>query len=259
MGKKSREKRDRAGGRTDRAQPDTTRKRRIALILTAVLALAVVATVVTISLLNQPASAEEPAPTADSRAALDRAAAAIRFRPEVTAGVGLVEALPADTRLCPDSPTLLPVGAVAPEFSLKGPTGETVRLSDYRGKAVLLEFFATWCPHCQAEAPHLVRIHANLDPERFAIISINGNSEDAASVHAYDRYYGIPFPTLLDPGGTPGSYYQAGGAGVVSRAYRIAEFPTFYVIDPDGRITWSGDSEQPNAKLIQELERAAAR
>ena len=54
---------------------------------------------------------------------------------------------------------MLPVGAAAPDFLLSTATGQKVRLSDYKGKTVLLEFFATWCPHCQAEAQHLIRLY----------------------------------------------------------------------------------------------------
>ena len=261
MGRKSREKKTRAAQRSGTTATRAGRNRRVALIVTAAALVLVAGIVVAVTLATRPraVATEAPALAGEARATLDKAADAIRFRPTAGAGVGLVEGMSADTPRRPDSPTLLAVGTQAPDFTLQTATGETVHLADYRGRTVLLEFFATWCPHCQAEAPHLARIHANLDPSRYAIVSVNGNSEDAASVHAYDRFYGLEFPTLLDPGGTPGTYYRPGGAGVVSRAYRIAVFPTFYIVGPDGRISWRADGEVPNALILRELERASAR
>jgi thiol-disulfide isomerase/thioredoxin len=132
-----------------------------------------------------------------------------------------------------------------------------VSLSDFRGKAVLLEFFATWCPHCQAEAPHLKAMAQSLDKTRFAFVSVNGDSEDAASIYAYHRYFGLPFPALLDPGSPAGSFHQPGGVGPVSQAYHMQTFPTFYVIDPHGRIFWATDGEQPDALIRAKLQAAA--
>jgi thiol-disulfide isomerase/thioredoxin len=132
-----------------------------------------------------------------------------------------------------------------------------VSLSDERGKAVLLEFFATWCPHCAAEAPHLERLARSLGAKRYAFMSVNGDSEDPASVFAYERYFGLPFPALLDPGSTPGSFHSPGSSGPVTTEYGLQAFPTFYVVAPNGKITWRGDGEQPTALLRQELVRAA--
>ena len=146
-----------------------------------------------------------------------------------------------DTRLLPPAPTLLSVGRAAPDFALKSPRGESVRLSDSLGKVVLLEFFATWCPHCQAEAQHLIAISKSLSPERFAFLSVNADSEDAASIYAFDRFFALPWPALLDPGTPPGSFTQSGGAGPVTTAYGVAVYPTFYVIDAKGRIAWRAD------------------
>ena len=97
------------------------------------------------------------------------------------------------------NPDLLPVGCAAPAFTLKTPAGETVSLADFRGKAVLLEIFAVWCPHCAAEAPHLRDLAESMAAENVAFVSIDGSGADAASVFAYHVYFGLPFPALLDP------------------------------------------------------------
>jgi thiol-disulfide isomerase/thioredoxin len=134
-----------------------------------------------------------------------------------------------------------------------------VSLADYRGKALLLEIFSAWCPHCAAEAPHLRKLADSLDPKRYAVVAIDGSGEGAPTVFAYHAWYGLPFPALvdLDPVVPAATYPDHGTSGPVSKAYKLAYFPTFYVIDPAGRITWRSDGEQPDALLRQELRRAA--
>jgi thiol-disulfide isomerase/thioredoxin len=122
---------------------------------------------------------------------------------------------------------------------------------------VLLEFFATWCPHCDAEAPHLRALAASLPTNRYAVLSINADGENAVSVFAYHRYFGLPFPALLDPSSRPGSFSDPGSAGPVTTRYRVQSFPTFYVLDPSGRIVWRSDGEQPDALVRHELVVAA--
>jgi peroxiredoxin len=179
------------------------------------------------------------------------------YYPTTEAGVGTIEGKPPSAAQPPSNPKLLPVGSAAPNFTLKAPTGQTVSLSQYRGKAILLEFFATWCPHCNAEAPHLRALAQSLPTSRYQFVSVNADSEDAASVFAYHSYHGLPFPALLDPGAQAGSFKHQGGPGPVTTKYRVEAYPTFYVIGRNGRITWRSDGEQPDALLRQELVKAA--
>jgi peroxiredoxin len=191
--------------------------------------------------------------------ALAAAADALGFRQTTAENVGVVENLPPDTQLLAPSKSMLAVGTAAPDFALSTATGERVRLSDLRGKTVLLEFFATWCPHCQAEAQHLTRMFRTLPPGEFAFLSVNADSEEPASLYAFDRFFHIPWPTLLDPGTPAGSFKQAGGAGPVTAAYGVALYPTFYIIDPKGRVAWRNDREQPDMLLSQKLHEVAAK
>ena len=142
-------------------------------------------------------------PVADRNAtpALIRAAEAVGFQPPSASGTGQIENEPAAS--APSTGAgLLDVGAQAPDFTLRTPAGTPVRLAALRGKSVLLEFFATWCPHCAAEAPHLRRLARSLPRSRVAFVGVDANGGDAPSVFAYHVYYDLPFPAVLDPGGT---------------------------------------------------------
>jgi peroxiredoxin len=172
-------------------------------------------------------------------------------------GGGAIESQPAVTGAVNGSGGLLATGSQAPAFALRTPTGKRVSLASFRGKATLLEFFATGCPHCAAEAPHLRTLYASLPRSRYGFVSVNADSEQAPSVFAYHVYFSLPFAALLDPGGRVGSFAQYGSPGKVTSAYRVGVFPTFYVLDPRGRITWAAAGEQPDALLREELVHAA--
>jgi len=200
-----------------------------------------------------PPAASVSASDRNAPASLVRAANAVGFHPTTEPGVGEVEGKPASAALPPENPNLLKVGTRAPDFTLKTPEGKPVSLSSYRGKAVLLEFFATWCPHCNAEAPHLERLYASLPKQKIAFVSVNADGETAPSVFAFHRYYGLRYPALVDPSSQPGSFTQQGGAGRVTNAYHVEAYPTFYIVDPHGKIAWRSDGEQPDALLRQQL------
>jgi peroxiredoxin len=179
------------------------------------------------------------------------------FHPTTEPGVGTLENQPASAAGPPSNPSLLAVGSRAPSFTLTTPEGKRVSLASYRGKAVLLEFFASWCPHCNAEAPHLAKLARSLSTKGVRFLAVNADGETAPSVFAFHRYYGLSYPALLDPSGTPGSFSSPGAAGKISTEYHVQSFPTFYVIDRTGKITWRSDGEQPDALLRAMLLEAA--
>jgi thiol-disulfide isomerase/thioredoxin len=224
-----------------------------------VLAIAVIATVLAFRShsISPPPPAQPSASDRNAPAALVEAADKVGFHPTTEPGVGEIEGKPASAGNARSDPNALPVGTTAPAFALKTPQGDPVSLQSFRGKAVLLEFFATWCPHCNAEAPHLKALAQSLGEARFAFVSVNADSEDAPSVFAYHRYYGLPFLSLLDPGSPTGSFHQQGGPGPVTLRYRIQSYPTFYVLDSKGRIFWATAGEQPDALIRAKLQAAA--
>jgi peroxiredoxin len=224
-----------------------------------VIAVVVVALLATRSETKPPGPAAASLSDKNAPASLINAADQVGFHPTTEPGVGEIEGKPASAAGAPSNPDLLAVGTATPDFTLKTPQGQKVSLASYRGRAVLLEFFATWCPHCNAEAPHLRKLYASLPHSKIAFISVNADGETAPSVFAFHDYYGLQYPALVDESSHPGSFNAPGSAGPVSTKYRVESFPTFYVIGPTGRITFRTDGEQPDALLRQELLAAAPR
>lgn len=132
----------------------------------------------------------------------------------------------------------------APAFSLRGEDGKTYRLSDYRGKVVVLNFWATWCPPCRYEMPSMERAHNKVKDEGIVLLAVNvGETED--EIFEFTGRYPVTFPLLLD------------SDGAVVRRYRVVGLPTTFVIDPRGRITHRavGGREWDDEKLLAALRR----
>jgi peroxiredoxin len=152
----------------------------------------------------------------------------------------------------PGKEALLPLGAPAPGFALRTSAGATVSLQRLRGKAVLLEFCASWSSHCVAEVPVLNRLFSQA-----AVVSIDGDSEEAASVAAFGRTFHARFPLALDPGSRTVAFPTHGPRGPVTGRYRVTAFPTFYGLDPRGRVVWAAAGVQTHGVLARELRRAS--
>jgi peroxiredoxin len=261
MGKAARLKQERRAA----AKPPPVGKRRPPLeqsrrVVVAASGGIVVVVAIVVATLLATRSSPKPAPPAPASAAdrnapkaLVSAADAVDFHPTTEPGTGEAEDEPASAAQPPYNQNLLADGTTAPGFTLSTPQGKEVSLSSYRGKTVLLEFFATWCPHCNAEAPHLRKLDASLPASKYAFVSVNADGETAPSVFAFHRYYGLQYPALVDPSSQPGSFHQQGKAGTVTSKYRVVAYPTFYVIDPSGKITFATDGEQPDAFLREQL------
>ena len=119
----------------------------------------------------------------------------------------------------------------AADFALVTPTGETLRLSELRGKIVLLNFWATWCLPCRAEMPDLEAIYREFGDELgFVVIGIN-HMESAAPVADYAQRNNLSFPLLLDT-----------DARVASELFEVRYLPVTILIDREGYIrdTWRG-------------------
>jgi len=114
---------------------------------------------------------------------------------------------------------------VAPDSVLPELSGQRVSLADYRGKKVLLHFFATWCGVCRLELPSLRGLAQRLGPNE-ALVSVVEDSTDAEAVRRFAREHELNYPVLL-------------GSPDVFRAYRVSAFPTNYFVNGDGTIAGS--------------------
>ena len=113
----------------------------------------------------------------------------------------------------------------APAFTLPDLQGRKVSLASLRGRPVLVNFFATWCPPCRAELPAL---QALARPDCLQVIGIAESSGDAAAVAAFVRERGVTYPVLLDDG--------SAGAG-----YSVVTLPHSVLIDAEGGLAGTFD------------------
>ena len=142
--------------------------------------------------------------------------------------------------------TLTPItgNVPAPDFSLQDTDGKTHRLSDYRGKPVIINFWATWCPPCREELPSMNRAWHLLKQEGIAMLAINvGEDEDTIFVFSAD--YPTDFSILMDK------------SGEVIEQWPVKGLPTTYVIAPDGTIAYRAiGSREWDDKALLDMVRA---
>lgn len=126
----------------------------------------------------------------------------------------------------PDS-SGIEVGDAAPDFELVTLKGEPVKLSDYKGKKVILNFWATWCPPCKAEMPHMQKFYEENKEDGIEILAVNLTDMDSGmdSIESFVKDYGLTFKIPLDQQGDIGRQYQA------------FTIPTSYLIDSSGIIS----------------------
>lgn len=95
------------------------------------------------------------------------------------------------------------VGSTAPDFTMKSLTGDTVVLSRYRGRAVLLNFWASWCAPCRSEMHDIRTVYESHSADRLAVLAINmTDQERMKDVHRFVSELHLPFPVVLDDKGT---------------------------------------------------------
>ena len=146
-------------------------------------------------------------------------------------GFGLYAQTPVEEELdAKYAVTLLKPGTDAPDFTLNDLSGKPVQLSDFRGKTVVLVFWASWCPDCRAEIPQLKSMWASSDPAKVKFVSVSFDRE-------YDTFrqfvseQELPGVQLFDPAGKKDSSIGA--------AYGVQWIPSLYVINPEGKVALS--------------------
>jgi peroxiredoxin len=115
-------------------------------------------------------------------------------------------------------------GYAAPDFTLPDLQGRQVRLSDFRGKVVFLNLWATWCPPCRMEMPSMEALYRGLAGKDFVMLAVAEDEGGAPAVGSFVRELGLTFTVLLDPEATLSPRYGATG------------YPETFIIDRNGEV-----------------------
>ncbi len=140
-------------------------------------------------------------------------------------------------------------GQRAIDFELQDLNGSAIKLSDYRGKTVILNFFATWCGPCQVETPHLNETYLDMQNEDVVVLSVNltfSQENEKESVKNFINEYDITFPVVLDE------------TGDVAEMYRVRSIPTNIFIKPNGIIHSSFSGALNKEGFIEKVKEAQA-
>lgn len=130
----------------------------------------------------------------------------------------------------------------APDFTLQDMDGKRYRLSELRGKPVIVNFWATWCPPCREEMPSMQRAWERLEKQGVMMLAIN-IGESADTVFQFTANYPVEFPLLLDL-----------DSGVLSQ-WPVRGLPATFVVDTQGRIAYRaiGGREWDDPQLLQPI------
>ena len=113
-------------------------------------------------------------------------------------------------------------GSKVPNFTFPNINGKEVSLADQRGKVVLVNVWATWCPPCRREMPSMQRLYEKFKGKNFDILAVSIDSESREAVEPFMRKMNLTFPALLDPGET------------IRSLYGITGVPESFIIDQQG-------------------------
>lgn len=128
----------------------------------------------------------------------------------------------------------------APDFELTDIDGKTHRLSEYRGKVLIVNFWATWCPPCREEMPSMQRAWGLLEQDGILMLAVNvGEDEDI--IFQFMANYPVEFPLLMDRDSS------------VVGAWPVRGLPTTFVVDPEGRLAYRaiGGREWDDPQLLE--------
>ena len=129
-------------------------------------------------------------------------------------------------------------GDFAPDFSLKDLTGRQTSLSSFRGRVVVLNFWASWCGSCLAEMPQLESLYGSLKDKGLVVLAV-GSEDSEESLRRFQKQAGLTFPIMVDE------------AGTVKSRYKVTGYPESFVIDKSGRLVMLIDpgSREPAVRI----------
>lgn len=133
-------------------------------------------------------------------------------------------------------------GDMAPDFELETLEGDPVKLSDYRGQKVIVNFWATWCPPCRAEIPDLQKVYDEYDVEILAV-NLTDTESDRGKVEPFVDDFEMTFPVLMDE------------TSDVATTYEVAAYPTSYMIDSSGHVQFVAMGAMNYDVMINNLEK----
>jgi len=137
-------------------------------------------------------------------------------------------------------------GITAPDFELASLDGRKVKLSDYRGKAVLLNFWATWCSPCKVEMPWFVDLQKKYGNDGLVVLGVAMDDSDNTKIAQFASEMGVNYPILL-------------GTEKVSDQYGNVQFlPTTFYIDREGRIIGKGTGLLGRGEIEENIQKALA-
>jgi len=130
----------------------------------------------------------------------------------------------------------------APDFNLEDQDGNFLKMSDFKGKVVIVNFWATWCPPCRKEMPSMQRAWEKLEQEGIVMLAINVG-EDSDQIFAFTAEYPVEFPLLMDRDSS------------VVKQWKVRGLPTTYIINPAGKIVYQaiGDREWDSDEIMNQI------
>ena len=129
----------------------------------------------------------------------------------------------------------------APDWQLNDLDGGTVKLSDFKGKVVILDFWATWCTPCRAEIPGLIELQNQFAAQGFTVVGLSVATDSASDVKSYVERVGINYPVVLGDEKVSADY---GG---------VTGIPTTFILDRNGNIVTSHVGATPTHVFASEI------
>lgn len=123
-------------------------------------------------------------------------------------------------------------GQPAPDFALKSSTGENMRLSEYRGDVVMINFWATWCGPCRQEMPLLDQLYSRYERVGFNLLGVNIDDDSSRAMDMISEL-GVSFPVLFDD------------RKEVSRLYDVDAMPVTVLVDREGNVRYVHQGYKP--------------
>lgn len=134
-------------------------------------------------------------------------------------------------------------GRKAPDFALANLDGQTVRLSDFRGRIVLIDFWATWCRPCLMEIPHLIELYNEYGRDGFAVVGISVDQKGESVVRPFVKRMAIPYPIVM------------GNPTIVHKYGPIRGIPTAFLVDAEGYIVAKYEGYREKSVFESEIRR----